>query len=178
MSSQWSLLPRSTAPRNASRARAADETASGRALRRKAQRCEKTSHNRRQAPAAGVQFLRPRCKVIYSKAKSLASGGRRMQTRLACLSSTCAEAADDCYMHFFGELVHAFTRGRSRLLLQLQREHASKLERTVLFPFARIPNEMFQADQQGRPMLEPDGSKHSRLCNAAKTLTIYQRHGR
>ena len=127
MSSQWSLLPRSTAPRNASRARAADETASGRAPRRKAQRCWKTSHNRRQAPAADFQFLRPCCKVIYSKAKSLASRGRRMQTRLACLSLTCAEAADDfstqadfprsplapgvvqaaILQHFFGELVHA-----------------------------------------------------------------------
>ena len=55
--SQWSLLPRNTAPRNASRARAADETASGRALRRKAQRCWKTSHNRRQAPSCRFPIL-------------------------------------------------------------------------------------------------------------------------
>ena len=35
-----------------------------------------------------------------------------MRTRSACSSSTCAEAADDCYRHFFGELMHAVTRGR------------------------------------------------------------------
>ena len=45
-----------------------------------------TVANRRQAPAADFQVLRPCCKVICSKAKE-------DETRLACLP---LEAADDC----------------------------------------------------------------------------------